>query len=282
MSLKILVAGILLGLVTGTILSAASASDDPWLHAPIIVKAANSWRPGNSIPQELRHYRESPTDMPTPMDSLSLVSKVTNLPLLSLIATDVSADPECREDAFTQGMYIGGPAKFFELVKRDLSRTQGRRSAWLTELTTRMAEPHVVVDALFIDDEDMPREQAIDVLDRIERSLRDGGRWDVVYGKYADEFGYKTGDRTKIGNLGHFVVFRDPKLGRGHYVDSGPNTISWQGEELPRRLWRLSYFDASHLPMIVGSAPGAIVRLHSSDSHRFVLYQVQEVYSGFR
>jgi hypothetical protein len=277
-----LVIGILLVLVTGTILSAASASDDPWLRAPIIIKAANSWQPGNSVPQELRRYRESATDMPTPMDSLSLVSKVTNLPLLSLIATDLSADPECREDAFTQGMYIGGPTKFFELVKRDLSLIQGRRSAWLTTLSTRMAQPHVVVDALFIDDEDMPREQVIDVLDRIERSLQDGGRWDAVYENYADEFGYKIGNRTKIGNLGHFVVFRDPQLGRGHYVDNGPNTISWQGEELPRRLWRLSYFDASHLSMIVGSAPGAIVRLHSSDYHQFVLYQVQEVYSGVR
>jgi len=60
----------------------------------------------------------------------------------------------------------------------------------------------------------------------------------------------------------------------------GDHAITWEGEELPRRLWRLEYFDAAHLPAILRSKTGEILRLHSADYHQTVLYQVQEIYSG--
>lgn len=267
-------------LLLAGMLNSALATNDPWARAPTIVESANAWQAGMPVPPELRRFRESPTDMPTPMDSLSLISEVKNLSLLAALAIDVSADPECREDAFTQGVYVGGPTKFFEVVERTLDTTDGERSEWVTELRGRMAGPHVVVDALFIDDADMSSEEAKNVLDRIEAQLTAGANWDAVYREFADEFGYRTSDRTKIGNLGRFVVFNDPALGRGHYVDAGPHTITWTGEELPRRLWRLSYFDASHLPTLIRSSMGAVVRLHSKQYHQYVLYQVREVYSG--
>lgn len=67
-------------------------------------------------------------------------------------------------------------------------------------------------------------------------SLSVPGHLQTVYEKYADEFRYSYGHRTKIGNLGHVVVFQDPQLGRGHFVDIEPHVIAWEGEELPRRL----------------------------------------------
>jgi hypothetical protein len=235
-----------------------------------IVRAANAWHLGEPIPSELRHYRKGPGDLGDPMDSEILISAVKNLPLLAALAIDVAADPECREDAFAQGMYAGGPTRFFGIVERDLDADPAHRDPWLDEVRRRIGLAHVVVDALTIDDGDMQSEERERVLDRIERELRGGGRWDTMFERY------------RVGNLGHFVVFGDPALRHGRFVDIGPHTITWQGEELPRRLRRLEFFDAAHLPAILRSAKGAILRLHSTDYHETVLYQVQEVYPGTR
>jgi hypothetical protein len=219
--------------------------------------------------------------MPVPSDSANLIADITNLPLLAALATDLEADPQCREDAFVQGTYLGGPIKFFAVLGRYLSADKDTSDPWIVELRGRVAQPHVVVNALFIEDADMPRDAALKVLDRIERELRSGAGWDTVYRKYADEFGYRTGNRTKIGNAGHFVVYPDPALGRGHFVKI-PGGIVWKGEELPRRLSRLAYFDAAHLSSIMHLSPGDVVRLHSSIYSEYDLYQVEEVYPGVR
>ena len=251
---------------------------DPVANLP----ATNSWREGEMIPSELKHFRESPGDMPESTDSAYLIAGVTNLALLSALVSDISVDFECREDAFAQGMYSGGPTKFFAILANDLKRHAGDSNPWLSDVKNRIAQPHVVVDALSIRDEDMSPLEMKNVLDNIERELRSGANWTTVYEKYSNENGYRTGDITKIGNLGHFVVFQDAALGHGHFVKIAPNAITWKGKELPRRLWRLSHFDSSHLPTILRSEKGDIIRLYSKDYREYVLYQVQELSSGVR
>lgn len=175
-------------------------------RAPEIVATANAWRPGEPIPVELQRYHESGSDMPMPGDSDMLIDGITNIALLSTLATDLKADQECREDAFTQGLYLAGPNAFFALVAQDLNALAAPNDPWVADLRQRIALPHVVVDALFIKDADMPRDAANAAMDRLERELRGGADWTLVYRKYADEFGYRTGNRTSIGNLGHLVV----------------------------------------------------------------------------
>jgi hypothetical protein len=259
-----------------------AAQENAWASAPKILAAANAWREGQPIPPDLRVYREPLGDMPSPNDSGVLISGITNVQLLATLATDLEADPRSREDAYVQGLYVGGPTRFFAVLGRCLSMQKQTVSPWLVELKRRAAQPHIVVNALFIDDADMPREQALRVLDTIERELRGGSAWGAVYRKYSDKFGYETSNRTKIGNLGDLVVYPDPDLGRGYYVDIAPHTITWRGEELPRRLSRLGFFDAAHLPAIMSASVGDVIRLHSSLYNQFVLYQVEEVYSGAR
>jgi hypothetical protein len=273
---------VVLVVVTSTLANFAIADNDPYARVPIILQAANSWHEGEPIPTELQRYRQSRGDLPDPTDSASLIAEIENLALLAALSINLSADPQCQEDAFAQGMYAGGPTRFFEIVERDLIEANAWSNPWVSEVRSRIRQPHVVVDALFIRDADMPREQTNRVLDRIERDLRSGGKWKIVYTRYADEFGYKSGNTTKVGNLGHWVIFADPALGHGHFVDLGPDAIQWRGEELPRRLSRLAFFDASHLPAIMRSATGDILRLHSAEYHEYVLYQVQEVYPGAR
>jgi hypothetical protein len=258
----------------------SAAQKDDWARAPAVVATANAWREGEPIPAELRRYQKSLGDMPDPDDSDVLISGVTNLTLLAALATDVDADRECREDAFVQGTYVGGPSKFFAVLARDLSALKESNDPWLVELRRLVAQPHVAVNALFIEDTDMPRETALKVLDSIAHELRGGTGWDTVYRKYADEYGYRTSNLTKIGLLGHLVVYPDPALGRGYWVDIGHHAITWKGEELPRKLSRLAFFDAAHLPALMHSSPGDVIWLHSSLYGEFVLYQVEEFYPG--
>jgi hypothetical protein len=267
-------------LIAAALINSAWAVDDPWARAPLVLREAVAWHTGDAIPLEFRQFRESAGDMPEPMDSEILISQLTNLALLAALATDVSADPKCREDAFAQGMYVGGPTQFFGLVERDLKSIKGRGDDWRAEIHRRISQPHVVVDALFVSDKDLSTQETKRTLDRVEGDLRVGTPWQTVYEKYADEFRDSDGHRTKIGNLGHFVVFQDSQLGRGHFIDIDKLVISWQGEELPRRLWRLRFLDASHVVSITHATTGDIFRLHSAVYHQTVLYQVQEVYSG--
>lgn len=280
MSRRTLLNGFCVALVGFT--TCVSAQIDRYAAAPKIVDAANSWRAGDPIPVQLRQYHKSPSDLPDPADSEVLIHQVNNLALLSALATDLGADQACREEAFIQGTYAGGPSKFFSLLSGELSARKQESNPWLLELRQRIALPHVVVNALFIQDADMPRESALQVLTRIRQELRDGTSWDAVYLKYSEQFGYRTSHRTKVGNLGHLVIYPDPALGRGYFITIGPHTITWEGEELPRRLSRLSFFDASHLPAIMRMSPGEVLYLHSSLYDEWVLYQAEEVYGGIK
>ena len=109
----------------------------------------------------------------------------------------------------------------------------GPANSWLDEVRRRLEQPHVVVDALFISDRDMPSRRANKVLDEISRDMGAGRKWNEVYKMYADRFEIKGRHYTTIGNLGHLVVFADPALGRGHFVDTEDHTLTWTGEELP-------------------------------------------------
>lgn len=265
-----------------------SSGYDDWARAPKIVQAANSWRTGDPVPPELRRLRESETHEPEPMDSHGLIAQVSNLPLLATLVVDPGADTECREDALFQGIQVGGPNRFFDLLRPQLSTAAAKNiQPWVKEVRNRMSRPHAVVDALFILYEDMPRQQALAVLGRITNDLRRGMPWPKVYKQYSEEFGYKTGNTTKIGLYGPLVVFPDPALGTGHmatvtYSSGGSQyeVSEWQGTPLPRRLGGLAYFDPAHLPTLLKASVGDVITLPSEQNHEYVLYQVVEIYKA--
>lgn len=252
-----------------------SNEHDDWARAAKILRTANSWRTGDPLPPELRRFRKSEIDIPGPMDNL--IAQVSNLPLLAALVVDPGADPECREDALSQGVEAGGPSRFFDLLRPQLSTAAGIQP-WVNEVRDRMSRPHAVADALFIRYEDMPSQQAVSVIGRITNDLRRGVSWPKVYKEYSEEFGYKTGNRTKIGLYGRLVVFPDPALGSGHM--SQGEVFEWQGTPLPRRLGGLEFFDPAHLPTLLKASVGDVISLPSEQNHEYVLYQVQEIYKG--
>src|SRR6266403_55530 len=128
-----------------------SNEHDDWARAPKILQAANSWHTGDPLPPELRRLRKSEMGEPGPMDSSTLIAQVSNLPLLAALVVDPSADPECREDALSQGIQVGGPNRFFDLLRSQLSTAAAKNiQHWVKEVHDRISRPHAVVDALFL------------------------------------------------------------------------------------------------------------------------------------
>jgi|HubBroStandDraft_3_1064219.scaffolds.fasta_scaffold44368_2 hypothetical protein len=265
-----------------------AGQQDDWARAPKILQTANSWRNGDPLPLELRRLRKSEMGESGPMDSSTLIAQVSNLPLLAELVVDPGTDPECREYALSQGIRVGGPNRFFNLLRSHLSTAAAKSiQPWVNEVRNRMSRPHAVVDALSISYEDMPRQQALAVLARITTDLRRGVPWPKVYKQYSEEFGYKTGNTTKIGLLGPLVVFPDPALGSGHmatvtYSSGGSQyeVSEWQGTPLPPRLGGLAYFDPAHLPALLKASVGDVISMPSEQNHEYVLYQVREIYKG--
>jgi hypothetical protein len=268
-----------------------SKEDDDWTHARKILQNANSWRTGDTLPLELRQFRESRTKEPNPVDSWDLIAQIKNLPLLAALVVDAGADPECREDALSRGIEVGGPNRFFGLLRPQLFATASETfQPWIKELRDRMARPHSVVNALVIPYQAMSQKEALEVIARITGDLRRGAAWSEVYKRYSEEFSYppsKNGDSTKIGLLGRLVVFPDPELGSGHMasvrVSSGGSqeeVDQWKGKPLPTRLWGMSRFDPAHLPPLLEANVGDVVSLPSELNHEYVLYQVEEIYKG--
>jgi hypothetical protein len=255
-----------------------------------ILQAAESWRTGDALPQDLRRFRKYRTDIATTLDSSSLIAQVQNLALLAALVVDSGTEPECREDALSRGLEVDGPKQFFDLLRTQLSTPAAKDvQPWVNEVRERMSRPHVVVDALFIEDRDMPHQQALTVIKRVTNDLRTGMPWSKAYEQYSEEFSDppdpQGGQRTKIGLLGHLVVFPDPVLGKGHMatITSGESkyeVVQWQGPPLPRRLWSLAYFDPAHLPTLLKANVGDVISLRSKLYREYVLYQVQEIYQG--
>jgi hypothetical protein len=208
-----------------------SKADDDWTRAPKVLQTANSWRTGDPVPPELRRLRESKTHEPEPMDSHGLIAQLSNLPLLAALVVDPGADPECREDALSQGIQVGGPNQFFGLLRTQLSTPAAKDiRPWVKEVRDRMARPHAVVDALLISYKDMSQQEALAVIARITSDLRRGVAWPEVYKQYSEEFSNppdpKTGDYTKIGLYGRLVVFPDQRWGA---VTWPPSPTQWVG-----------------------------------------------------
>ena len=225
------------------------------------------------------------------MDSWDLIAQINNVPLLAALVVEPSADPECREDALSRGIEVGGPYRFFGLLRPQLSAIASENfRPWIKELRDRMARPHSVVNALVIPYQAMSQKEALAVIARISDDLQRGAAWSEVYKRYSEEFSYppaKNGDSTKIGLLGRLVVFPDPELGTGHMasvtVPSGGSqeeVNQWKDKPLPTRLWGMSRFDPAHLPTLLRANVGDVVSLPSELNQEYVLYQVEEIYKG--
>jgi hypothetical protein len=72
------------------------------------------------------------------MGSRTLIAQVSNPPLLAALVVDPGADSQCREDALSQGIQVGGPKRFFDLLRSQLSTAAAKNiQHWVNKVRDR-------------------------------------------------------------------------------------------------------------------------------------------------
>lgn len=255
---------------------AISSGEDPWARAERILSAARVWKVGDVIPQDLEEYRPF-RHTGIPDDTAFLLSEITNLPLLTALVLRPGIEIAVSEEALARVFEVVGPTEAFRLIKAAWP-TISQQTSWLKELSERQAKKHVVVDGMSVDDADMSDQQRQQLFDRVERDLRSGETWSSVYRRYSHEFGYDKGPRTKVGNLGAFVVFDDPRVLKHQRIKIHKGAFAFKGVTLYGVLGRIAMLPLSAVLKILAARQGDILRIRDADLEQWDLFCVREVY----
>src|SRR5258708_32434307 len=86
---------------TTTQSSAADSQDDVSVR---ILQTADSWRTGDPLPQELRRFRHYGADIPTTLDSASLIAQLNIPSLITELVVESVTDPATRVGALSLGL----------------------------------------------------------------------------------------------------------------------------------------------------------------------------------
>jgi hypothetical protein len=234
-----------------------------------LVALANAWTRGQPIPAELLTFRESDGCFAEPTDTYVAFDGITNYDLLRAIILH-PCDERVFDSAVKRALSLVGPTRFFH----DICKVYAATPQLLSQprhrtVHARSALPHVLVDGLFIDDGDMPRDDANEVFARIAADLRAGVAFDAVQKKYWDAYEYAytetlsdgskvTLHRTRVGNYGDFVISERDHTAR-----------PFQSVDLPEQ----------HVRPLLSGRTGDIIILRDETEHRSILYRVRDAYS---
>ena len=248
-------------------LTAAGASG----ATPPILQQANSWTPGQPLPRQLLDYRKTGSGaayIPGAEDSSSVIGAITNSPLLIEMAFDTRIDPRVFAEVVNRALHLEGPQAFFDQAKR---RYQKHAEMLLFPLHKRlfieMNQRHVIVDAMFIGETEMPGHEAYATLRQVIADLQAGKTWDTVYAEYSRNL--RTDLGMDVGSAGRSITIS--KVSRFGPVilceQTGPeDTIV--SDPLPRE----------HRAALLQRAPGEVLLIADPARRRTVLYRVREVY----
>ena len=234
-----------------------------------VIAQANAWTHDQPIPVELLAFRDSDGCFPEPTDTYIVFDGITNYDLLRAIILQ-RGDERVFECAVKRALLLVGPTRFFHDIREVYAAmpqllSQPRHRA----VHARSTLAHVLVDGLFIDDGDMPRDGADAVFARIAADLRAGVAFDAVQKKYWDAYEYAyteilsdgskvTLHRTRVGNYGDFVISE-----RDH------SARPFRSADLPEQ----------HVRPLLSGRTGDIIILRDETEHRSILYRVRDAYS---
>jgi hypothetical protein len=278
------------GVVLGFVLVCTRLSccaDDNYAAASGLEGASNAWKPGEPIPAKPLDYRASwheDSCFPDPGGTEMVIGGITNYQLLCEIVFLPQIDSRVFSNAVNHVVALVGPTRFFTDVTARLNGVPGlEQQERFKTLKKQSKLKHVVVDSLYITFADMAPESARKVLGEIEVELRSGKPWHDVYWKFMERYEYPyedklsdgtiiRGERTKIGNLGDFVL----------PANRSP-LVSFRADWMPK----------AHVRKVFAAKAGDILILFDKEDlsrfpdlkdketgERYVLHRVREVYSG--
>lgn len=264
----------------------ASAADD-YKEAASLERAGNSWEGGEPIPPGLLDFHKSwdtGSCFPNPRGTKMLFGSITNYALLWKIVLLPDTDLRIFTNAVNQAVVVGGPNKFFHDLAAAIKEQPRLQKNGRTKMLVKQSRvKHIVIDSLYIPFANMAPTAAWTTLDAISSELQEGKPWHDVYWKFMER--YETpyedkisdgtiikGNRSKIGNLGDFVL---------------------PANRHPMFSFREDWMPKSHLKKLFAAKAGDILILfdkedlsqfpdlaESETGERYVLHQVREVYSG--
>jgi hypothetical protein len=249
-------------------------------------RRANAWNKGEPIPSKLLEYRSSHREgmcFQDPRGTEFIFGCITNYELLKAITFMPKTDVRVFTNAVNNAVKLVGPLRFFSDLTNVIA--QNPRSARLKRikiLKAQAAVRHIVVDSLFINYADMPPDSAMRVLTEMKAELEHGRSFEDVYMRFSTKFEYsfeeKRGDgtvngtRTRIGNLGDFVLPANQNI-----------LFSYREDYMPK----------AHISKLFEAKPGAVLILYDKmdvsqyparkdNGECLVLHRVREVYGQQR
>ncbi len=255
---------ILLAVAIANAIATPLAADD----IPL-VKGANAWAPDQPIPAELLAFRESGDCLALETDTTVVFSEISNYDLLRRIISQ-PCDDRLFACALKRALLLVGPTRFFH----DLKETYAAMPQLLTQprhrsLQNRAGTTNVLVDSVFIDDQNMSRAEAEGVFANIAADLRAGAAFETVQKKYYDAYEYAY---TEALNDGATVLLHRTRVG-----DYGDFVVS-EAENTARPL-RLTDLPAQHVRPLLSGRTGDIIILRDETEHRTILYRIRDAYS---
>jgi hypothetical protein len=232
-----------------------------------IVQQANAWRPGQPVPVELLAYRKADTGqtyMPSAQDTLTVIGSITNTPLLLEMLFNPKIDDRVFAQVVSQALRLSGPKMFLNDAYR---RYQRQAEALLFPMHKRLFyelnQRHAMVDAIFINEVDMPAQEGFATLRQMIADMQAGKSWDNVYSTYSSnlksevDFGGAKVVLSKVSRFGP-VILCEQKQGDQTFVS----------DPLPKE----------HRTVLLQRAEGDLVTIHDPERRRVVLYRVRELY----
>jgi hypothetical protein len=232
-----------------------------------IVQQANAWRPGQPVPVELLAYRKADTGqtyMPSAQDTSTVIGSITNAPLLLEMLFNPKIDDRVFSQVVSRAIHLGGPKTFLNDAYR---RYQRQAEALLFPMHKRLFielnRRHAMVDAIFINEADMPAAEGFATLRQMIADMQAGKSWDNVYSTYAAnlksevEFGGAKVVLSKVSRFGPVVLCEETKADQ-----------TFVSDPLPK----------DHRAVLLQRAEGDLVTIHDPDRRRVVLYRVRELY----
>jgi len=232
-----------------------------------IVQQANAWTPGKPVPVELLAYRKTDRTQSSPTsadDTLSIIGSITNAPLLLELLFNPKIDDHVFAQVVSQAIRVSGPKAF---LNDAYARYQRQAEALLFPMHKRLFyelnERHAMVDAIFINEADMPATNGIAILRQMIGEMQSGKTWDNVFASYSanltseTEIGGTKVAMSKISRFGPVVLCEEKKDARTFVSDPLP---------------------PEHRNALLQRAEGDLVTVHDPAHRRVVLYRVREVY----
>jgi len=230
---------------------------------------ANAWTKGKPIPAELFTYRRSGSGVdysPSRTDTSTIIGGITNANLLLEMLFNPKIDDRVFSQAVTRGIHLAGPKWFLnEAYRRYQQHAEALLFPMHKRLFIELNQRHALVDAIFINEADMPATNAVETIQRMVNEMQTGKSWDNVINEYSanlrtqlDIGGLPGGvSMSKISRFGPFVLCEQTKASQ-----------TFVSDPLPRE----------QRSALLERNEGEVMMIHDPAYRRVLLYRVREVY----